>query len=324
MSHGIDESTGKPAMAYVGERPWHGLGEKLEKGQPLEVWMGAARLNWEIERKPVQYLVEGKLRTMDDRFVLSRSDSGAALSIVSGSYCIVQPREVIEFYRDLVSQYGYTLETAGALDGGRKIWALAKTGKTSEIGRGAGDTLEAYVLLATSCDKTLATTAAFTSVRVVCQNTLFFAIDDVRRAKRPEIKVAHDSRFNALRVKVDLGLIDSAWSDFLSKADRMASRQMKKPDLESFFDELLGKTKDKSLSARAQKERETLLSLMGSAPGQNLATAKDTLWGAVNAVSYFVDHVRAAGQGPRLDSSWFGIGCHLKNAAWTKACSMMQ
>ena len=324
MSHGIDESTGKPAMAYVGERPWHGLGEKLEKGQPLEVWMGAARLNWEIERKPVQYLVEGKLRTMDDRFVLSRSDSGAALSIVSGSYCIVQPREVIEFYRDLVSQYGYTLETAGALDGGRKIWALAKTGKTSEIGRGAGDTLEAYVLLATSCDKTLATTAAFTSVRVVCQNTLFFAIDDVRRAKRPEIKVAHDSRFNALRVKVDWGLIDSAWSDFLSKSGQMALRQMKKADLESFFDGLLGKTKDKSLSARAQKERETLLSLMGSAPGQDLATAKDTLWGAVNAVSYFVDHVRAAGQGPRLDSSWFGSGCNLKNAAWTKACSMMQ
>jgi len=72
--------------------------------------------------------------------------------------------------------YGYTLETCGALDGGRKVWALAKTG-VIETGDGSGnDQLAAFLLLATSCDKTLATTAAFTSIQVVCQNTLFFAM----------------------------------------------------------------------------------------------------------------------------------------------------
>ncbi len=112
MAHEIDLSTGAPAIAYVGEEPWHGLGEKLPVGQPIEVWLKASRLEWELQRLPVQYLVDGRLRTMDDRFVLVRSDTHAALSVVSSDYQIVQPKEVLEFYRDLVNLYGYTLETS--------------------------------------------------------------------------------------------------------------------------------------------------------------------------------------------------------------------
>jgi phage/plasmid-like protein (TIGR03299 family) len=133
VAHDIDCSTGKPALAYIGETPWHGLGERLSEGQSIEVWIKAARLDWELKRLPVQYFIDAKLRVMDDRFVLSRSDTGAALSVVSDDYHIVQPKEVLEFYRDLVASFHYTLETAGALNGGRKVWALAKTGKTTIV-----------------------------------------------------------------------------------------------------------------------------------------------------------------------------------------------
>ena len=126
MSHDIDQSTGMPAIAYVGVQPWHGLGEQLPEGQPIEAWVKAAQLDWELRRLPVQYLVEGKLRTMDRSFVLARSDTGEALSIVKDDYKIVQPKDVLEFYHDLVSHHGYTLETAGTLNGGRKVWALAR------------------------------------------------------------------------------------------------------------------------------------------------------------------------------------------------------
>src|ERR1039458_7300046 len=128
MTHEIDVSSGKPAIAYVGEKPWHELGEKLPEGASIDTWLRAARLDWELKRLPVQYLVDGSLRMMEDRFVLVRNDTNAALSVVSGDYQIVQPREVLEFYRELVATYGYALETSGALDGGRKVWALAKTG----------------------------------------------------------------------------------------------------------------------------------------------------------------------------------------------------
>jgi phage/plasmid-like protein (TIGR03299 family) len=324
MAHEIDFSTGTPAIAYIGETPWHGFGEKLEEDQPIEAWLKAARLEWELKRLPVQYLVDGRLRTMDDRFALVRSDTEAALSVVSGDYQIVQPKEVLEFYRELVNLYGYTLETAGALDGGRKVWALARTQIQDAVDGHGEDELAAYVLLATSCDKTLATTAAFTSVRVVCQNTLFFAVDDIKTGKRPQVKVPHNLRFDADRVRRELGLLNQAWSGFIEKVRKMATYPMKPETASSYFDQLLGKTDTRPLSSRAEREHQAIMALFNSAPGQQLDTAKGKLWGAVNAVSYYADHVRRPGGGQdRLDSSWFGAGCALKDKAWAKASEMV-
>ncbi len=319
MAHEIDLSTGQPAIAYVGEEPWHGLGEKLPEGASLDRWLRAARLEWELERLPVQYLVDGRLRTMADRFVLARSDTHAALSVVSGDYKIVQPREVLEFYKELVELYGYKLETSGALDGGRKVWALARTGITGTADNGGKDKLAAYVLLATSCDKTLATTAAFTSIRVVCNNTLFFAMDDADAERRPQVKVPHNLRFDAHLVKQELGLMDEAWSGFVAKVRRMATYQMKPDAAVSFFKDLLVRKNGKALSNKARREHEAISALFGSAPGQDLSSAKGTLWGAVSAVTYYTDHVRSGTAGDRLDSAWFGAGYALKEKAWAKA-----
>lgn len=321
MSHDIDQSTGKPAIAYVGEKPWHGLGEELAEGAPIETWLKAARRDWELKRLPVQYLVEGKLRTMEERFVLARSDTHEALSIVSGDYQIVQPGAVLEFYRDLMDDYGYTLETAGALDHGRKVWALARTGISEAADKHGEDKIAAYVLLATSCDKTLATTAAFTSIRVVCQNTLFFATEEVRKKGRPQVKVPHNLRFNADQVKRELGLMDPAWKAFMDKVRKMAAYRMEAEAASSFFRSLLAQ-KDKPLTRSAEREHLTINALFQSAPGQEIATAKETLWGAVNAVTYYADHVRSGAE-ERLDGAWFGAGCALKEKAWTEASGMV-
>ena len=72
-----------------------------------------------------------------------------------------------------------------------------------------------------------------------------------------------------------------------------------------------------------EHEHTSTMSLYESAPGQNLDTAKGTLWGVVNAVSYYVDHVRSVGGGDRLDSAWFGAGGALKDKAWTAACDLL-
>jgi phage/plasmid-like protein (TIGR03299 family) len=323
MAHAIDDSTGTPAMAYVGERPWHGLGEKLPQGQSIEMWLKAARLQWDLMRLPVQYLVDGGLRTMDDRFVLVRNDTGAALSVVSGDYHTVQPKEILEFYRDLVDGCGYTLETAGALDGGRKVWALARTGKTGAADDHGDDQLAAYVLLATSCDKTLATTAAFTSIRVVCQNTLFFAVEDIKTGKRPQVKVPHNMLFEPESIKRELRLVDKAWSEFIAKVRAMAGHTMNLEAASAFFEALMLQKNSKALSNRAQREHEAIKALFISAPGQQLGTTKETLWGAVNAVTYYADHVRSGAGADRLDSSWFGAGCVLKDKAWANASALV-
>lgn len=335
MSHDLDFSTGAPAMAYVGERPWHGLGEALPEGQPIEAWLRAARLDWQLKRLPVQYLVGGALRTMDDRHVLVRDDTCEALSVVSSEYEIVQPREVLEFYRELVERHGYALETAGALAGGRKIWALARTGRRAHVLESGSceDEVAAYVLLATSCDKSLATTAAFTSVRVVCQNTLGFAMDDVRENRRRNLKVPHTRKFIAADVHEALGLLDSAWNRFMAEARKAASHKLTEPEARDFFGRVLRRMpgvkpptdeRQGDLPARAERERQALVSLWQDSPGSQLVTAKGRLWGAVNAVTYYADHVRPAGAGDRLDSALFGSGQTLKQAAWDEALALIE
>jgi phage/plasmid-like protein (TIGR03299 family) len=326
MSHELDFSTGKPAMAYVGERPWHRLGNELKAGQSIDEWVKAAGLDWDIQMLPVQFFVDDEYHLMPARFVLARSDTHQPLSVVSDEYTPVQPREVLEFYRDLVARRHYTLETAGALNGGRKVWALARTGLVANVADNPADTLGAFVLLATSCDKSLATTATFTSVRVVCQNTLNFAVTDMKSAGRRSIKVNHSQKFNADQIHEELGLMDASWDSFKEKLNPLCSRKLDLTDAREYFLKLLlsdAELNAGKISEKKNRELLQLLSLFDAAPGQSIETAKRTLWGAVNAVTYFVDHVRG-GANERVDSAWFGSGGVLKARAWSEALAMLE
>lgn len=155
MAHLVEQ------MAYVGATPWHGLGNRLTQKQPLEVWQREAGMTWQIQESPVHFKADtvgnlGTIHSFPEQKVLFRSDTKAPLSVVSNRYQVVQPREVLEFYRDLTEVSGYELETAGILKGGRKFWALARTGQTTVLK--GNDQVNGYLLLATSCDGTLTTT----------------------------------------------------------------------------------------------------------------------------------------------------------------------
>ncbi len=195
-------------MAYVNDTPWHGLGNRLAPRQPLEVWAKQAGMDWHIESADVRFVASssglGSIHAFPEQKVLYRSDTKAPLSVVSKRFQVVQPSEILEFYRDLTEAGGYELETAGVLKEGRKLWALARTGQSVSLkGR---DKVNGYLLLATACDGTLATTAQFTSVRVVCNNTLAIALGDSAGA----VKVGHRSQFDAQAVKRQLGIAISS------------------------------------------------------------------------------------------------------------------
>jgi phage/plasmid-like protein (TIGR03299 family) len=263
---------------------------------------------------------------MPKRYVLARSDTGAALSVVSNTYLVVQPKEVLEFYRDLVESRNYTLETAGALDGGRKVWALARTGLVANVACDPEDVVGAYVLLATSCDKSLATTVSFTSIRVVCQNTLHFAFKDIKGESRQHIKVNHSYKFDSQAIKEQLGLLDTAWDAFKQKLNTLSSTSMTDNNVaRDFFVRLLTSEKERtsgSIPSTKLAELEQLMSCFRhSSPGRQLVSAKDNLWGLVNAVTYYVDHLKEV-RGDRQDNAWFGTGAALKERAFDLAMSM--
>jgi phage/plasmid-like protein (TIGR03299 family) len=302
-------------MAYVGQTPWHGLGNPLSDKQPLEVWLREAGMDWNIQSSPVHYLTQNSAQVYADAKVLYRSDSGDALSVVSNRYQEVQPREVLEFYRDLVDLGGFELETAGVLKGGKKLWALARTGEETLL-RG-GDLVNGYLLLATACDGSLATTAQFTSVRVVCNNTLQMATGDSTGA----IKVPHSTKFDADKVKQQLGIGTNHWQNFITSIRSLADRPVHPFEARRYLVEVLG---DPELSFHQQPNLKVLNHVfnlyIGDGMGASMASANDTAWGLVNAVTQYVDHERRARSSDnRLDSAWFGAGASIKQKALDEA-----
>ncbi|MGJ7523402.1 DUF932 domain-containing protein [Variovorax sp. LT1P1] len=313
MSHQVQ------TMAYVGATPWHQLGNELPKQQPLDVWAQKAGMDWSICESPVRYMTEqvgalGSIRSFDDQKVLYRSDTKAPLSVVGSRYQIVQPKAVLEFYRDLTEVSGYELDTAGVLKEGRKFWALARIGKEAKLK--GNDVVRGYLLLATSCDGTLATTATPTTVRVVCQNTLAIAL----RGAPSAIKVPHSTSFDALAVKKQLGIAVSGWDSFMYQMKVLSERKVKSHEAMSFFLRVMCQTDRQPdpaqglVNERALKAVQSLYD--GQGRGSELASASGTAWGLLNAVTEFVDHERRArNQEYRLDSAWFGQGATLKQRA---------
>lgn len=319
MSHLVE------SMAFTNATPWHGIGQALPPKQPLEVWVSAAGMDWQIESSDVMYaaqMAQGQLfKTNPASKVLYRSDNLEPLSVVSPRYKVVQPREVLEFYRDLVSVGGFELETAGVLKGGRKLWALARTGQETMVK--GGDRVKAYLLLATSCDGTLCTTAQFTSVRVVCNNTLQMATSECSGT----VKVPHSTVFDPQSVKDDLGIGLSGWDRFISNIKQLSQRPVSPEETRLFFQEVLDEpTAQTTEEASASKAMQQVIALYsGAGVGSMLPGSRGTAWGLLNAITEYVDHHRRArNQDYRLDSAWFGQGSQLKQTALEKAIILLE
>lgn len=311
MSHLIE------TMAYKGSTPWHGIGNPLSPNQPIEVWAEQAGMNWEIHQSPVKFIAGeqyylGEIETFNDKQVLYRSDTHAALSVVGKRYKVVQPKEVLEFYRDLTETSGFELETAGVLKEGKKIWALARTGQSASL-RG-NDVSHGYLLLATACDGSMATTAQFTSIRVVCNNTLAIAL----KSGEGVVKVPHSTTFNAQDVKKALGINISAWDNFMYQMKALSERRVTNKEATKFIDGVFAGPADSQANERAKNK---ILSLYnGHGMGADLLSSRKTAFGLLNAVTEFVDHQRKAKNSDyRLDSAWFGQGAGIKSTALNQA-----
>ncbi|WP_441374926.1 DUF932 domain-containing protein [Acinetobacter lwoffii] len=342
MAHQIEQ------IAYVGETPWHGLGNQLSPNQPLEVWAQQAGMDWRIESSNVSYMAQNErgqsiIMPFEEQRVLYRSDTHAPLSVVSQRYQEVQPREILEFYRDLTEQSGFELETAGVLKGGKKFWALAKTGQTSAL-KGK-DVSNGYILLATACDGTLATTAQFTSIRVVCNNTLAIALRGQSNSAGV-VRVPHSTKFDAEKVKQQLGISVRAWDEHMYEMKQLTQRNVSQQEAKAYFDAVFNNStmsisdpeeniiqfyrnvaqqvQEKKPEPNGRAMNKALEMFNGQGRGADLSSAKDTAYGLLCSITEFVDHERRAmSTDHRLDSAWFGAGAGLKQRGLEQALALI-
>lgn len=311
MAHMIDTTTGRAAIAYAGETPWHKLGQQLTPGASIETWTREAGLAYTVLESPVLYRTEAasEPELFKGRKVLHRSDTGGALAVVSDGYHVVQPAEVMGFFEKLVNIGGFQLETAGVLSYGRRVWGLARVNDGAEIL--GGDVVRPYVLLGTSYDGTMATVAKFTSVRVVCHNTITAAL-----GSGDAVRVLHSERFDADRVRQDLGIVSDAWDRFLIQSRQLAGETLSATDADLFVASLMEPYKTPGTPVRESRAYRRIMELFnGKAIGADIPGVAGTRWGMLNAVTELVDHERGRSDNTRMESAWFGTGANIKARA---------
>ena len=322
MAHQIETNqiTGKSEIAYVGKTPWHGLGQKLTEDAPIEVWRKEAGLDWQAKVSRVLYQPENEYiaQPVAGRNVVYRSDTFAPLGIVTDRYRVHQPDQILSFFDKLAKNAGFSLEVAGAINSGKRIWALAKTNQEACVM--GDDWVKGYVLLSTSFDGSTATVGQFTSIRVVCNNTLSAADNEYAPSR---VSITHGAHFDEQLMADKLGVMTENFEEMMARYQYLAHKSVTSEYVKSFLNEMFPPTMQqvrennvkKLVLADSRSHKKVLELFDGLGMGSDFKGVSGTRWGLLNAVTQYVDHERGYNADNRLSNAWFGYGNRLKTEA---------
>ena len=406
MAHMITDGM----ISFSGKTPWHGLGTRVDPNSTPEAMLKAAKLDWTVALRSLAVSTDvvdpadGTTKQVWRHSPMAgfkgvmRSDTNECFAVPTRRYQPVQNIEIARFFHDYADATSCELQVVGGLEGGRKVWALAKvsadyqvTAKASAMdaafsGRDGAPVQEGqdiqlgYVMLATSHDGSLRTIAMGTSIYVVCWNTMSAALSrsfggnsygDTGRGPKKDaaatFALKHTSKFDdtAKRQAVrTVGLVKEQLQATANMADQFARVQLDDKGRIEFVRRLIGDHKDyveyqpayadesqlrdyiaanpgalldaivedsarddKPNSNSVKRPEETrlgkqLLDMIVNSPGNHLDTRANTLWGAVNGVTYYADHERGRTVDSTLNQAWFGQGSALKSQAVQVAYDM--
>jgi phage/plasmid-like protein (TIGR03299 family) len=305
MGHNLNfnERTGRYSFFSVQEKPWHALGQIVSDYPTSAQAIKFAGLDYHIAKRPNKHeLPSGKSITSKSSFFTFRTDNEAVLGASVGKdYHIVQNHEAFAFFDAIVGGgEGILYETAGALGQGERIFITAKLPGYIRVGN-SDDITEKYIFLTTAHDGSGSITAAFTPIRIVCQNTLNAALkgmSNVVRIKhtsgaKQRLEDAHKVMGLADRLGNELEGIFNNWASV-----RVSDNEMKKlielalcPNKETF--ELLKKGAQDELSTVFKNTVEDAFAYAMMSDTQQMETTKGTLFGAYNAVTGYYQNVRS-------------------------------
>lgn len=305
-------------MAYKGEVPWHGLGNKVTNNMSPKQMLKVAGLDWTVSK---QSLTMPNGKQVPNQFALWRDTDKQFLSIVGKVYKPVQNEEALDFFKKFIKAGHMEMETAGSLWNGRFIWGLARIGSDFKLGK--EDEVRGYLLVMQPHIRGRAMVFQFTPIRVVCWNTLTFALGSNLHGGQGAFRMPHSMKFDDKVKKAAeeaLGLSTEQQQEFKEAATLLSKKRAKPADVEDYFCEILKfdpKEADKKKDGEIKVPRilPKFQAALTYAPGQQLNTAKGTWWGAYNAVSYVFDHQVGKERSTALRNAWIGKGAKMKRRA---------
>lgn len=338
MGHGLQEND---HMALAGNvAAWHGLGTLTGDDRDPETLHRAAKLDWKVAawaKQAVNPDDESELLTLPSRAIV-RLDTKEVLAEVGTTFTIVQNEEAKEFAKLCLRDdldYPVEFETAGSLFNGRKVWYLACIGDDIEVpletlGRGNADSYKQYLLVVNRHDGKGSFLALTTGVKVVCQNTMNFAIDQATNVFRirhtPQISERIEDTQKALQIAF-------TYRDrFRELMTELEAESFERNELRDYAASVMSDMRTTLEDAKtrlrdARKDVEpleadvnTIEHLFEEGPGNKGETKGD----ALNAITDFLDHHRRRYEGAkdarvrlekRMDDTLWGDSARRKQRA---------
>lgn len=328
MSHEIDFSKGEPAIITRGTPAWHGLGKTVNVISPLEA-LKLGGLDYSVILKANTHKYPINPATGDPYFppVVSRTsfftfrdDTGGILGDKLGAYYkVLQNSEAVELIAPLC-EMGLKIEVAGALFNGRTMFVTIAIGSYKV---GGEDEVKTYLVFTNTHDGSRNIYAFFTDVRVVCWNTLHWAMirEGVENPKRKDfdkgiVKVRHTGDVKAKTEQAIEWLVMAG--KHIEQAEKCFNRMLDRElTAEKFFDYAAGvmftpaernalrKGDPDAISTRKRGILDEFFEYARFGPGQS--DYNKTFWGAYNAVTGFLGNVKQyKNDSTRAASLWFG------------------
>lgn len=310
MAHNLH----KNSMVFAGDVPWHGLGTRLPSNA---TWEQVAQLGGFYKARAEKVLTSGGVEIQGKRAIV-REDTGAPLSVVSDSYCIVQFEDVAKTLVAAAKGVSAIFNTAGLLgEDGARGWLLAELPRVIRV-KGDESEIRPYLLGTAAHDGHNGVVLRNVATRVVCQNTLGVAMAEDAKFK---VAIHHTKNADARLKEAERAfhtLLDGM-DEFEAVANMLAGTKFTQRQMERTIDDLMPLDLERETQSKSLTEkRERVLSLFEAGMGIGPAI-RGTAWAAFQAWTEYADHHRAvrddANGAKKLESVWLGRAADMKQDA---------
>lgn len=296
--------------------PWKEVSAPIQPGDDIPNILKVAKLDWEVKKMPMVAYDKntgGPNIKVDDYYALVRGDTNKVLGICGRVYKPTQNKDAFGFFTRFLGAGNMKMERVGMLDGGRHTWGIAKM----EIGFDLpeGDRIGAYLLLSNPHIWGKSMNIVLLPTRLSCMNMLSYAMSTVNSRFRMLHFHEFDQKLKILAEET-IGVSKKLMQAFEHKALILANAKVEHAEVQQYILDLFYPGKDVSeVKEKESKKFTFILDAFYNSPGNELRSAKGTWWGALNAVTYFIDHYMGLTQDKRLKDAWFGTTGRLKQKA---------
>lgn len=310
---------------FVKEPAWHKLGTVVQTAPNTQEAIKLAGLDWEVTERDLYFsshedknkdLIIRNFTEAKTHKALVRATDSKLLGIVGKDYQALQNSKAFEFFDQFLNAGSCQLEAAGSLKEGKRVWVLAKLrGAQADVVK--GDTVQGYLLLSNAHDGTQSVRVQFTTIRVVCWNTLSRAEKAGDNKLENCLRIRHSAKMH-LALDAVTRAVDIANKNFTISVEAFQALAQKKIEIDGLKDYVREVFETPELPRSYQYIEDQFL----NGYGLNIDGVKSTAWAAYNAVTGFIDHERGNDDSGRLNSTWFGAGQLLRNKAFNCAMAL--